>query len=98
MGSGLRSTYLIVSSLDGLAAALIDEDLKKAAHFLATSDDLRASAGLPRSSAEQSFYQPRIDVLKHQLTHEQQAEVLRERLTLEDAILAVQAAASAALE
>jgi tetratricopeptide (TPR) repeat protein len=92
------STYVVVDCLDGLAAAVGGRDTLKAFRLFAASQAIRARSDLPRSSAEQSLYQPHIDVLKHQLTHEQQAEVLRERLTLEDAILAAQAAADAALE
>jgi tetratricopeptide (TPR) repeat protein len=86
------STYVVVDCLDGLAAAVGGKDTLKAFHLFAASEAIRARSDLPRSSAEQSLYQPRIDVLKDQLTREQQAEVLREGLTLEDAILAAQAA------
>jgi hypothetical protein len=72
----IGSTYLIVSCLDGLAAAVGDREPVTAARLFANSDALRSRAGgLSRSPGEQALYQPRIDALEGVLTRDAKGKV-----------------------
>jgi predicted ATPase/class 3 adenylate cyclase/Tfp pilus assembly protein PilF len=82
----IGSTYLVVSCLDGLAAAVEDKGPSAAAQLFAASDALRGRAGLPRSSGEQGIYQHRIEALEGMLTDEDKAEVGREVNEIHDVI------------
>jgi hypothetical protein len=85
--TGIGSTYLAVSSLDGLAAALEEKHPAKAARLFAASDALRARTGVPRSTGELALYQPCIDALQGELTREEEAEVSQQVQDLTDAVI-----------
>jgi predicted ATPase/class 3 adenylate cyclase/Tfp pilus assembly protein PilF len=91
-GTNVGSMYVVVSCLDGLAAAIKDSDLVKAASLFAASDNLRDRFHLPRSSVEQILYQPHIDAIAQELTCEQKTRVNASEVTLADALFAAQAA------
>jgi predicted ATPase/class 3 adenylate cyclase len=97
VASSLGSIYITVGCLDGLAAALRDTDVIQAARLFAASNSLRARGGLPRSTAEEALYRPQIDALRRQGTREEQEKVMQEAPSLEDAVVAAQFAADAAL-
>jgi predicted ATPase/class 3 adenylate cyclase len=79
------SPYLVVGCLDGMAAAaMLDNDVGKAACLFAASDHLRADAGIPRSSGEETLYQPYIDALPRYPATAQATS--RKRLSLDDAV------------
>lgn len=91
-GANIGSTYVVVSCLDGLAAAVSDIDLIQAARLFAASDNLREGFHLPRSSVEQVLYQPLIDAIAQKLTCEQQTRVTETEVTLADVVVAAEAA------
>jgi predicted ATPase/class 3 adenylate cyclase/Tfp pilus assembly protein PilF len=97
-GANMGSTYVVVSCLDGLAAAVTDIDLVKAASLFTASDNLRERFHLPRSSVEQILYQPRIDAIAQKLTREQQTRMTETEVTLADAVVAARAAKDEALD
>ncbi len=80
-----NSTYLVLGCLDGMAAAIIDDDVVKAARLFAASDSLGADAGIPRSAGEQTLYQPFIDAIPQHIATEQR-EICRGPLSLDDAV------------
>jgi len=63
----LRSTYPVVSCLDGLAAAEREDETGRAALMLAVSDSLRLRTGPPRSPAEEQMYEPYFTILRKRL-------------------------------
>jgi tetratricopeptide (TPR) repeat protein len=87
--AALRSTYLVVACLDGIAAATINKDRRQAARLFALGDALRGRAGTQRSLAEQTVYRPYLDAVK-ELSPESIEELSRaaDGATLEDAIAA----------
>jgi predicted ATPase/class 3 adenylate cyclase len=60
----LGSSHLVVSCLDGLAAAGSKQDVDRSARLLAISEGLRRRIGVPRSSTEQQIYEPYIAHLR----------------------------------
>jgi predicted ATPase/class 3 adenylate cyclase/Tfp pilus assembly protein PilF len=84
----LGSSYLVVSCLDGLAAAESREDASRAARLLAISDGLRRRIGLPRSLTEQQIYEPHIAPLRKQLENAEELIEAAELMSLDEAVVA----------
>jgi hypothetical protein len=97
-GANIGSTHVVVSCLDGLAATLAGKDIVKAARLFAASDNLRARAGLLRSSGEQGLYQPHVDALDQKLTSRERADLEQEVVTLGEAVIVAQTAVDRPLE
>ena len=86
----LGSNYLVVSCLDGLAAAESKRDVDHASLVLGISDGLRSRVGVPRSSTERQIYEPYFASLR-EVSGAQSAERVRaaaEAMTLRQVVAA----------
>jgi len=84
----LGSSHLVVSCLDGLAAAASKEDADRAERLLAISDGLRRRIGLPRSSTEQQIYEPFIAPLRKKLDNAEELIEAAGVMSLDQAVAA----------